>query len=71
MEFTKDTLIGDVLAAAPQSEPLFMSIGMHCLHCGLSSMESIEQACDVHGVETDIFLEVLNRFVKDHPTPQW
>ena len=71
MEFNKDTLIADVLSAAPQTEPLFMSIGMHCLHCVMASGETIEEACEVHGVETDIFIEVLNRFIKDHPEPTW
>lgn len=29
----KDTIIGEVLDLAPQSAPLFMAIGMHCLGC--------------------------------------
>ena len=27
----KDTIIGEVLDIAPQSAPLFLAIGMHCL----------------------------------------
>ncbi|MBQ4382538.1 MAG: DUF1858 domain-containing protein [Oscillospiraceae bacterium] len=65
-EFNKDTLIGEVLAKAPYAQGLFMSIGMHCLGCGMSAMETIEEACDVHGVESDIFVEVLNRYVRDY-----
>ena len=30
---TKDTIIGDVLDLAPQTAPIFLSIGMHCLGC--------------------------------------
>ena len=31
MEITKDTIIGDVLDAYPDTAPLFLEIGMHCL----------------------------------------
>ena len=35
----KDTIIGEVLDLAPQSAPLFMAIGMHCLGCPSSRGE--------------------------------
>lgn len=31
IEITKDTIIGDILDIAPQTAPIFFSIGMHCL----------------------------------------
>lgn len=31
IEITKDTIIGDILDVAPQTAPIFLSIGMHCL----------------------------------------
>ena len=33
IEITKDTIIGDILDIAPQTAPIFFSIGMHCLGC--------------------------------------
>ena len=60
---TKDTIIGDVLNIAPQAAPLFKAIGMHCLGCALSSGETIEEACAVHGVDADEFLKELNKVV--------
>ena len=30
VNITKDTIIGDILDIAPQTAPIFMSIGMHC-----------------------------------------
>ncbi|MCI9580142.1 MAG: DUF1858 domain-containing protein, partial [Oscillospiraceae bacterium] len=33
MTITKDTVIGDILTLAPDTAPLFLSIGMHCLGC--------------------------------------
>ncbi len=38
-QITKDTIIGDVLDIAPQTAPVFMSIGMHCLGCPASREE--------------------------------
>ena len=44
MTITKDTIIGDILNIAPQTAPLFMGIGMHCLGCPASRGETGEQA---------------------------
>ncbi|MBR1780818.1 MAG: DUF1858 domain-containing protein [Oscillospiraceae bacterium] len=62
---TKDTIIGDILDIAPETAPLFMSIGMHCLGCPASRGETVEEACMVHGIDPDAMLEELNKLVKD------
>lgn len=62
-QLTKDTIIGDVLQIAPETAPLFQAIGMHCLGCAMSSGETIEEACEVHGVDADLFLEELNKAI--------
>ena len=38
---TKDTIIGDILDIAPETAPLFMAIGMHCLGCPASRGEEL------------------------------
>ena len=63
LQFTKKDSLMDVLTQAPQSEALFVSIGMHCLGCIMASGENIEEACMVHGVDADKFVEVLNEYV--------
>ena len=60
----KTTIIGDVLDIAPQTAPLFMSIGMHCLGCPASRGETVEVACAVHGVDADAFLEQVNKCIE-------
>lgn len=60
----KTTIIGDVLDIAPESAPLFMAIGMHCLGCPSSRGETVEEACMVHGIDCDEFLKHLNSFVE-------
>ena len=63
MSFTKDMIIADILEKAPEAVPMFKSIGMHCLGCAMASGETLEQACSVHGVNADAFLESLNTLV--------
>ncbi len=60
VQITKDTIIGDILDIAPQTAPVFMAIGMHCLGCPASRGETVEQACMVHGVSVDSLLEQVN-----------
>lgn len=62
-QITKDTIIGDILDIAPQTAPVFMSIGMHCLGCPASRGETVEQACMVHGVDVDALLAEINRLL--------
>lgn len=59
-EITKDMLIGDILGVAPDSVPLFLDMGMHCLGCPASLGETLEQACLVHGVDVDEMVQKLN-----------
>lgn len=63
MKITKDTIIGDILNIAPQTAPLFMSIGMHCLGCPASRNETVAQACMVHGVDADMLLAQVNAMI--------
>lgn len=63
MTITKDTIIGDILNIAPQTAPLFLSIGMHCLGCPASRGETVEQACAVHGVDVDDLLSKVNAMI--------
>jgi len=63
MVITKDTLIGDALEYDVDLAPFFFEIGMHCLGCPASRMESIEQACAVHDTDCDALLKKLNDFL--------
>ena len=60
IEIKRDTIIGDVLDIAPQTAPLFMAIGMHCLGCPASRGETVEEACMVHGIDVEKLLALVN-----------
>ena len=57
---TKDTMIGDLLQIDQNVAPLLLNIGMHCLGCPSSQMESLEDACMVHGLKVEDVLAKLN-----------
>lgn len=58
---TGDTLIGEILRRNPEAEPVLMSCGMHCLGCPASQMESLRDACAVHGIDVNGVLYRLNQ----------
>ena len=60
---TKQTIIGDILDAAPDPAKYFLEIGMHCLGCPHSRGESIEEACMVHGTNADELVAKLNAHI--------
>ena len=58
---TKDTIIGDILDMDTSVAPFFLEMGMHCLGCPASRGETVEQACMVHGVDSEALIEKLNQ----------
>ena len=63
---TKDTMIGELLDIdAEAAAPVLLEIGMHCLGCPASQMETIEEAAMVHGVDADELVRQLNEKLSD------
>jgi hybrid cluster-associated redox disulfide protein len=65
MEVTKDTIIGDIIDFDEDASEIFLECGMHCIDCPVSRMESIECACDVHGVDVDELIARLNKYFSE------
>ena len=65
MKFSKDTTIGEILEKAPEKAEILLEIGMHCLGCPASQMETLEEACEVHGIDVDELVETLNADIKE------
>ena len=58
--FNKDTKIGEIIETAPEKADILLEAGMHCLGCPASQAETLEEACEVHGIDVDELLEKLN-----------
>lgn len=63
-QVTKDTMIGELLRIDENIAPVLLNIGMHCLGCPSSQMETIEQAAMVHGVDPDGLVDEINAFLE-------
>ena len=59
--FNKDTIIWDILEKAPEKSEILLEVGMHCITCPAALGETIEEACNVHGIDVDEVLEMLNK----------
>ncbi|MCR5468882.1 MAG: DUF1858 domain-containing protein [Lachnospiraceae bacterium] len=60
---TKETRIGELLEINMDVAPILLNIGMHCLGCPSSQMETIEEAAAVHGINADELVKEINDFI--------
>ena len=60
---SKDMIIGQILQINEGVIPILMQSGMHCLGCPSSQMESLEDACAVHGLNVDTLIEQINTYL--------
>ncbi len=59
---TRETRIGELLNIDGEAAaPVLLGIGMHCLGCPASQLETIEEAAEVHGVNADELVAALNK----------
>ncbi len=64
-QVTKDSIIGDVLDYDKDTGVFFLEMGMHCLGCPMSRGESIEEACEVHGVKCEDIVAKINKYFEE------
>lgn len=59
-KITKDMIIAQVLDEHPELVSTFFENGMMCVGCPSAQGESIEGACEVHGLDADDLVQALN-----------
>ena len=62
-QIERETIISDIMMNAPFTAPLFQAIGMHCLGCAMAKGENVAEACEVHGVDVDLFVKHVNEYI--------
>ena len=63
-KITKTTTIGEALKLNKNAEQILTGFGMHCVHCPMSQMETLEEASAVQGIDIDLMIKKLNEDVK-------
>ena len=57
---TKDMIISEIIEVKPQAITVLMGLGMGCMGCPSATMENLEQACEIHGLDVEEVLKELN-----------
>jgi hybrid cluster-associated redox disulfide protein len=65
MAITKEMPIGDVVRSHPETVPVFMQHGLHCIGCAVAAFESIEEGANAHGIDVEALMKDLNEAAKD------
>lgn len=60
MIINKETKIGEIIENTPEKAEILLEAGMHCLGCPASQGESLEEACQVHGIDVEELVKKLN-----------
>ena len=63
MEITKATTMGEMLEHDMGIAYVLMQSGMHCVGCPASIGESLEEACEVHGLDADTVLASIKEYL--------
>lgn len=63
MEITKQTKMGEMLEFDRGIGVVLMESGMHCVGCPASIGESLEEACQVHGLDSDVVLQSIKDYL--------
>lgn len=56
-----EMLVRDIILAHPDAAEILMRIGMGCISCPASLMESLDEACMVHGMDGEEVVKYLNQ----------
>ena len=63
MIVTGDDLMAEVVNLYPEVIDFLNQVGMHCVGCAASQMETVREACRVHGLDTNKVVRQLNRII--------
>jgi hydroxylamine reductase len=68
-KISKDMIIADIVNNHPYLAPYIMDYGVHCIGCGIATMETLEEGFTGHGIspeEIDQAIEELNKIIEEN-----
>ena len=60
-EITKKTKFDEIMNINPGAGMILFEYGLHCVGCGMASMETLEQGCLAHGMNEKEIKELVER----------
>jgi len=61
---TKSMSISEVIARYPDTIPILMKTGMHCIGCPMAMQETLEEGLSSHGLDADKVIDELNKIAR-------
>lgn len=64
----KEMSFSEVLEKYPETAPIMLKHGLHCVGCHVAAFETIEQGCMAHGMKGEDMkkmIKEMNEAVKD------
>jgi hybrid cluster-associated redox disulfide protein len=58
---TKEMTIAETVSKYPETIPVLMKSGMHCIGCPMALSETLEQGLSLHGMNIDKIIDELNK----------
>ena len=56
---TKDMLLLEVIEKYPETMPVLIGYGLHCVGCAFSSFDTLENGVKIHGMDEETFEMML------------
>lgn len=67
-QVTKDMTLAQILEIRPDAVEKLTNIGLGCVGCHFAQFETLEQGAQVHGLDVDELVEILN---SDEDVEEW
>lgn len=67
-KISKEMTLGEVVRAFPDSVPVMLNCGLHCIGCHVAAFETIEQGARAHGMsgkDIEKMLAEMNKAIKE------
>ncbi len=58
---SSDMIVRDIIIQHPDAAEVLMRVGMGCISCPAALMESLAEACMVHGLDAEEVAKYLNQ----------
>lgn len=63
MIIDKSMIVIEIINMNEGMGPILAASGLHCLGCSSSYLETLEDACTVHGIDVDFMVNKLNEYL--------
>jgi hybrid cluster-associated redox disulfide protein len=63
-KISADMTISETIARYPDTIPILMKYGMHCIGCPMAMQETLEQGLSGHGIPVEKIIDELNKKAK-------